>query len=676
MTKQILPPELSSTNFGVREELTSFLINYIEGQGGFYVLFDAKGSAVIHSSRLPNELTPSIREILNFNAVHKIFGDDLTQQKATVVNGYQITLNEVYHQDDMFLILLGLPEKNVISELFNAFPIGVMKVDHLLHLKFCNTFSYQLFGLGSDELYGRNWLNAFDEDSRNKIFSFFSSNYNNPSGLRVISEVISPLGKKRILSVAMDEQLDLIGNVLGYHIMLQDITKEYEESNYLKHLATHDPLTQLLNRSSLIAELEEICDNTETQANCAVLFIDLDKFKYINDTLGHHIGDELLVVVAKRLLNTTRSSDLVARIGGDEFIVVLKNVENVNLAYERTQAIVTNLKKPARIEQQQLNIHLSVGLTMGQDIVDSFSAQDNHAMAEHWLNASDSAMYKAKAQKGDEIVTYSSELSNELHNILNIKSAIEELYNSPCFQTVFQPILTKTGELYSVEALTRFNSPALTNIVSTFNHIKEHKHSHQILLNIIKQTLIEFVSLKQQLAAQGNQLRLNINVELQLFNNADFAQQLISSIQEHSIELTQITIEITEQDTFSYLEQSVFDNINYLKNQGLVLSLDDFGTGYSSIERLLKLGFDQLKIDKMFLSENLTLQQKKSAISASAQLGKALNLQLLVEGIETQDEADLCRACGIELFQGYFYARPMNIQQLIEYIGNNNEHAN
>ncbi|WP_016956235.1 EAL domain-containing protein [Catenovulum agarivorans] len=672
MTNQILPPEFSSTNFGVREELTSFLINYIEGQGGFYVLFDEQGSAVLSSSRLPNELTPSIREILNFNAVHKIFGEELSQHKATIINGYQVTLNEVYHQEAMFLILLGIPENNVLSELYNAFPIGVMKADHLLHLKFCNTHCYELFGLSSDELYGRNWINALDSDSREKIFSFFSSTYNTPTGLRVIAEVVSPLGKKRVLSIAMHEQIDLVGNLLGYHVMLQDITKEYGESNYLKHLATHDSLTQLLNRSSLITELETICSTPAEQSNCALLFIDLDKFKYINDTLGHHIGDELLIVVAKRLLHTTRDSDLVARIGGDEFIVVLKNVANEQIALERTQTIASNLKKPAKIQQQQLNIYLSIGLTMGREIIDSFITDDPHAMVEYWLNASDSAMYKAKAHKGHEIVTYSRELSGELESILNIRSAIEQLYQQNSSQTYFQPIWSATQQIVAVEALSRFDSPILSNVADTFAHIKEHKYSQEILLRIIDNNICSFIKVLSKL--QG-QLSLNINVELQLLNDGNFSQRFLAILTKYKLSPSLITIELTERETYSHIEHIVFDNLNTLKLQGVKIALDDFGTGYSSIERLLKLGFNQLKIDRVFLSNSLTLQQKKSALLASVQLGNALNLQLLVEGIETTEDAQICNECGIQLYQGYLYAKPMPIEQTIKFIGKHNESA-
>ncbi|EWH10347.1 putative Diguanylate cyclase [Catenovulum agarivorans DS-2] len=673
MNKKILPPEFSSTNFGVREELTSFLINYIEGQGGFYVLFDSQGSAVLSSSKLPTELTPSIREILNFNAVHKIFGDELSQHKSVVISGYQVTLNEVYHQDEMFLILLGIPETHVLSELYNAFPIGVMKADHLLHLKFCNTHCYELFGLSNQELYGRKWINALDTESRDKIFSFFSDTYNNPTGLRVIAEVITPLGKKRILSIAIHEQIDLVGNILGYHIMLQDISKEYAESNYLKHLATHDSLTQLLNRSSLISELEVVCAEPLIQSSCALLFIDLDKFKYINDTLGHHIGDELLVVVAKRLLNVTRTDDLVARIGGDEFIVLLKQVESIEIAYERTQAIANNLNKPVKIDQQQINVHLSIGLTMGQDIIDSFVTEDAHAMVEHWLNASDSAMYKAKAQKGHQIVLYNQELSSELSHILNIQSAIEKLLQTPLFESYFQPILTKEAELYSLEALCRFSSPALMNLSEAFGHIKEHKRSREILQSIVENNVASYAQIVQ--ATQAAHIGLNLNIELQLLHSGNFSHTFLTVLAKHGVKATQVTIEITEQDTYSHIEDVVFDNLNLLREHGVKIALDDFGTGYSSVERLLKLGFNQLKIDKIFLSENLTRQQKKSALQASAQLGKALNLQLVVEGIETEEDAQLCQDSDIELFQGYFFAKPMQLNQIIEYIGQTNESA-
>ncbi|MER2492501.1 diguanylate cyclase domain-containing protein [Catenovulum sediminis] len=666
MKKNILSTNNSTIQYGVREELASALLSFVELQGGFYVLYDTNGVAILSSANLPPELSSVVNKMLNLNTQKKTINPVLRRHKSTSSQGFNISVDEVYYQDEMYLLLIGAPEKSLVVELYNAFPIGVIKTDAQLSLKYCNTHTYTLLGLGQDELQGNNWLNAFDDVSRERIFEFLSNEKNFEEKLRLITQVITPLGRTKVISVAIDQQYDLLGHLVSYYIMLQDITQEYKESSYLKHLATHDSLTQLHNRVSLLQEIETLY-NTDKISSSALLFIDLDKFKYINDNLGHHIGDELLKIVGKRLLNTTRSSDIVARIGGDEFVVILTNVTNDIIALDRAQAIVEKLNRPCVIESHEINVHSSIGLTMGHIILTRHPKEKNaDKIAELWLSASDSAMYQAKSNKVNDITLYTDELSNQLTSLLATQNAINDLETKKAFTSFFQPIY-QGDKIYALEALTRFDSDALSDIESVFEQIREHKRGQTILYRIIQRNLLGYSLLMNENITDIP--CLNINIDLHLMTNGNFANKFSNMLIDYNIPPNKVFIEITERDTSAHIDDNIYKNIAALKNIDVRMSLDDFGRGYSSIERLIKLGLDQVKIDKVFLSGDLTHQQKQSALMAAVNLGKALDLQLLLEGIENEHDQALAEQCGVPLRQGYFYNKPMPVEKIKKLLG-------
>ncbi|WP_111978810.1 sensor domain-containing protein [Algibacillus agarilyticus] len=371
MTEHIISANLSSTQSRIRGDLTSFLLTTIDQQGGFYVLYDAKGEALLHSINLPTEVTTDIKKLFARSKSERTFNSPAHRHLSSEAHGYNISLNEVYFKDEMHLLLIGFPEEKRVNELYNAFPVGVLKVDYEWNLKYCNVHCPNLLGLGEDELHGKQWLSAFDQQSLHKIFEHFSQKkapHETHDNFRLIVEIVTPLGRKRTLSLAVDEQLDLRGHQISYYILIQDITSEYNESAYLKYLAHHDTLTQLKNRSSLLDAMEALHEKDKVE-DSALLFIDLDKFKYINDHYGHSVGDEVLKIVARRLESATRDSDIVARLGGDEFVIILTRVSNEITAYKRASNIVDALNQPALINDQDIMINTSIGLTMGSSVL-------------------------------------------------------------------------------------------------------------------------------------------------------------------------------------------------------------------------------------------------------------------------------------------------------------------
>ncbi|WP_111978809.1 EAL domain-containing protein [Algibacillus agarilyticus] len=278
-------------------------------------------------------------------------------------------------------------------------------------------------------------------------------------------------------------------------------------------------------------------------------------------------------------------------------------------------------------------------------------------------------MYQAKADTQNPIIIYSDELSHKMNQFIDIQNAINSLRQQLTAQTYFQPII-QNNKTISLEALTRFDDPVLRDIQQTFNLIGQHKHGKSILWQIIELNLATYGELKQTF--KGAIPHININVDMDLMEESTFTEQLNRLLAEHHIAAKQVYLEITESETSKAIGDSVFQTLDILKSLGYRISLDDFGTGYSSIERVMRLGFDQIKIDKIFINNNFSTEQKYTALQAAVNLGRALNLELLIEGIETPEDQALAQKCGISLLQGYFFAKPMSLNGTLHFLEQEN----
>lgn len=439
-------------------------------------------------------------------------------------------------------------------------------------------------------------------------------------------------------------------NIKGYLAIKLDVTDYIKEKEKVEFLAYHDSLTMLPNRRSLQIKVEKIMeDSLKNNKKFALLFIDLDGFKVINDVLGHDVGDKLLKEVSLRFKKIFDNSSLVFRIGGDEFAIIFE-YENDDLIMLNAQDIIKNLNETIVIDNNSLHIGCSIGIARypldGDDLVSL-------------LKHSDTAMYKAKQKSKNRYEFYTKDLTKTVSSRLKIEQALSKALENQEFYLVYQPKYNlKTKEVFSVEALIRWENPILGNVSpDEFIYIAEEIGLiHEIGFFVFKKACQDFIKLNNKL----NIKMITINVSTLQLVRSNFIDEIKKILIQTNMDTINIGIEITE----TYFIENMKDtkkSLNELQNLGFKILIDDFGTGYSSLQYLQKLPIDIIKIDKSFVS---SLDDNDSIIKAIVALSKSFNYITVAEGIETKEQEDKLIELGVDLGQGYLFSKP---KRLIEF---------
>ncbi|MCP3054876.1 putative bifunctional diguanylate cyclase/phosphodiesterase [Aurantimonas marianensis] len=414
--------------------------------------------------------------------------------------------------------------------------------------------------------------------------------------------------------------------------------------------ARHDVLTGLPNRLRFTEQLNapsirESCRRGE----CAALFIDLDGFKNVNDTIGHAGGDKLIKAFANKLQAALPPSSFAARVGGDEFNILIASPEPLKAAENLAAAIIQKLKADFQVDGKSFRISASIGYAISRDGGTSPAEIVRHA---------DVAMYEAKRRRSGEPVLYTPDYESDLYKNHKIEEALRHALRAGELEVHYQPIVsTGTAELRAVEALARWHSPEFGNV------------SPAVFVPIAEQTglIVElgqfiFRRVFADLAAiQG--LRVSVNVSPVQLRDPMFVDTLVAMAGNAKIPLDRICLELTEGILVTHPDLAR-QKLDALKKAGFTVALDDFGTGFSSIGYLRQLPFDTLKIDRSFISEMTRSPRAASLVQSIIALGKALDLRVVAEGVETADEQRLLRLTGCDYLQGYAFGKPMPIGEL------------
>lgn len=430
-----------------------------------------------------------------------------------------------------------------------------------------------------------------------------------------------------------------------------DITERMEQEEKIRHLAHHDALTGLPNRllfdERLRMSLEQAARHNQ---RVALLYIDLDRFKNINDSLGHHVGDGLLQSVAQRLSEAIRGGDTVCRQGGDEFVVILNDVMDVKeVAQIVERRLIPLILKTHHVCDIVLHISCSVGIAV--------YPEDASSIEELMRNA-DAAMYTAKTQGRNNFQFFSAQMNSYALERLNTETHLQQALVNREFELHVQPIVDcKTGALVSVEALLRWRQPDMGMIPpAQFIPIAEE---NGLIHDIGRWVLVEACRLHHYWLEVGlGHIPIAVNVSAVQFMRGDFDATVAAVLEESGMPASYLQIELTESlmmtDSESKLKQ-----INGLRMLGIGLSLDDFGTGYSSLSYLTRLPLDKLKIDRSFISDMLADSGDMAITRAVAGLGRTLGLRVVAEGVEHVEELKVLQAIGCDEVQGYFISRPL-----------------
>lgn len=444
------------------------------------------------------------------------------------------------------------------------------------------------------------------------------------------------------------------GKTIGAVETLQDVSnqKKYEEK--LEFQANHDALTGLANRNLLTDRLNQaISHATRDNILLSLLFIDLDNFKTINDTLGHNVGDQLICETAKKILEVVRTGDTVARFGGDEFVVLLYSPDNENHVTDIVQRISHEVATSYSHNGQALHVGCSIGVVL--------FPEDGNTAETLMMNA-DRAMYRAKSLNKGGFCFFTEDLNERAFIRLQIEIDLHKAIELEQFELVYQPIFDlKSGQIISAEALIRWNHPTHGVINPTdFIHIAEETGLIIPIGEWVLKTASQEALYWQEII--GRSLRISINVSARQFRNNeihDALSQMMSDI--GNLELN-IELELTENLVMHNSEQAEL-SLHKLHEMGINLVMDDFGTGYSSLAYLRRFPFDMIKIDKTFIDDLGKSREAEAIVRAMLYLGDALGLRMLAEGVETDIQHDFLAKEGCNEVQGFLYSHPVNVDK-------------
>lgn len=419
----------------------------------------------------------------------------------------------------------------------------------------------------------------------------------------------------------------------------------------LKFLALHDPLTKLPNRSLFADRVEHAILQTKrtSKQGLAVLFLDLDRFKLVNDTYGHHIGDKLLVEVADVINGCIRASDSICRLGGDEFAILLEEINNVSAIEQVVSKILNRVQQTFSIEQYQISVSTSVGVSY-------FKKGD--VSANILLIQADEAMYKAKLRGRNQVFYYQqSEDQNTVSSYKLERDFLSAVNNGQLFLE-FQPIIDfGSGAIVAAEALIRWQHPELGKIPpgDFLDQVEKSGYMHLLDLYVIRQA---FTFITERLSDLAPLFRLSINISGAGFSNQQIIDLIMQYHQQQPQLLRHLCIEITEQTIVNHVKQTK-KNIEQLSAMGIQIALDDFGTGYSSLSYLHQFTFDLLKIDQAFI-KNLEASDENSIILETIiNLARSLNIKTVAEGIETAAQYTRLKHLKCSRAQGFYLSKPM-----------------
>lgn len=448
---------------------------------------------------------------------------------------------------------------------------------------------------------------------------------------------------------------DEAGEVTHYVRAMTDISERKASEEYIKELAYFDPLTRLPNRQTLSERLEtELIQTDCSQQDSALLFIDLDNFKTLNDTAGHHYGDLLLKQVADRLTTLIRQTDTVARFGGDEFVIMLSNLDPdreqaIFQVEEITQKIVDQLNRPYSFTGFEHRITVSVGITLFSD--------SDHSGIDQLLQRADLAMYQAKSNGRNLVCFFDPQMQAAVNIRAELESDLHQAIKHRQFELYYQPQVNQHGRILGVEALIRWHHPA-KGLISPLDFIPVAEETGQIQtigLWVIEQACLQLKHWQQKI---DSSFSISVNVSSKQYQNNNFVGDVVSIIEALDVNPKQLKMELTES-VLSENVDTIIEKMWQLKELGIGFALDDFGTGYSSLSYLKKLPLDHLKIDKSFV-QDLTNNASDAAIAKTiVGLSQSLNIDVIAEGVETEAQLQQLVSYGCHIYQGYLFSRPV-----------------
>jgi len=544
-------------------------------------------------------------------------------------------------------------DEELLQTVLNNLSQGVLMFDSETRLNFCNRRYVEMYGLLPDAARPGRFLRdllayriqtgTFSEDPDDYIVRLKEG----IAGGEIFTHVVT-LGDGRTFSVVSKPMPG--GGWLATH---EDITERQRSEQQVAHMARHDALTDLPNRFLLRERLEHELKRVKRGECLAVLCLDLDQFKSVNDALGHPIGDELLKLVAERLRGCTREPDTVARLGGDEFAIIMTQMGQPTDAAALSKRIRESVVKPYQIEGHQIVTDISIGISVAP-----FDAIEPDPL----LRNADMALYGAKADGRGTYRFFEPEMNTRMKARRELEMDLRKALVGKEFELHYQPLVNlQTNEVNGFEALLRWNHPR-RGLISPADFIPVAEETGLIIPLgewVLKAACYEAVD-------WPDHIKIAVNLSPAQLNNRNLLNVVKGALAETGMPPHRLQLEITEtvllQNTFATLA-----TLHELRNLGIQVALDDFGTGYSSLSYLRSFPFDKIKIDRSFIQDLSNGIEPKAIVEAVANLAKSLKMASTAEGVETQQQRELLQSIGCTEMQGYLFSRARPASEIRQY---------
>ncbi|SEI75691.1 PAS domain S-box-containing protein/diguanylate cyclase (GGDEF) domain-containing protein [Allopseudospirillum japonicum] len=616
----------------------------------FLCLFAVLGSRLI-TARFLNNLRTFRDRIQRLDLVK----NDLRQ--------FSPELLEIYEEVRTSYERLSISEAR-FRDVVSAFDEYVWEIDLQARYTYLSDKTRELIGQDPSLLVGQNIYERIHADDIYKVRQHIELGISSAQGFRDLEfrriRHNGQLGWYKNSAVAiLDPNTH---QVIGLRGATRDVTTNKQQEAQIHYLAYHDALTGLSNRNALKQELQKLCDQqTYNEHTFSLLFIDIDRFKEINDNFGHTLGDKVLQQMAETMRRLLPVNATLARLGGDEFMALLPKTDS-NIAEKHALILQKAFSRPLIIQRQRLHISACIGIAL---------APDDGESPDTLSQSVDTALYTAKVQGPGQIRFCTPQASQSMLEQIRLQHELFLAVKQQQFSLAYQPQLITCGayqgQVMSMEVLLRWQHPEL-GFISPARFIPLAEETRLIieLGHWVLKTSCHQVR-QWQLEHQLDNLRVAVNISSVQFVREDFVQQVADILEETGLPASCLELEITESVAMEQAEQ-VSLKLNELKRMGIWLALDDFGTGFSSLKYLKIFPFDILKIDKSFVDGIPHDQQDTRLVEAMIHLAQGQNMQVVAEGVETEEQIKHLSQGGCDLIQGYYFSRPLPPQQTLEFL--------
>lgn len=543
---------------------------------------------------------------------------------------------------------------------------GLTHVDNNEVIEFANARLCEMTGYRREEMVGRTTFDLFLDDEGRRIIE--KENEQRKKGIsgQYEAQIRKKSGEMMWVLISGAPVTNEDGVVTGTLGMFMDISERKRAEEQLLHDAFHDGLTGLANRALFMDHLRMTIERCKSRHSnhYAVLFLDYDRFKVVNDSLGHAEGDELLKQIARRLELYTRTGDLVARLGGDEFVILLTEMLEPEDVIQVAERIHEDLKAPFDLNGRELFISASIGIALS---IDGFRT------AEDMLRDADIAMYRAKTTGRARHQVFTEAMRIQATTRLQLETELRRALEQNEFEVHYQPIFNlETQAIKGFEALVRWRHPE-RGFVPPEEFIPAAEESGLILPLgrwILRESCRQ-LRIWQGSMPQAESFVISVNLSAKQFLQADLADQVVEALESSGLPSRCLKLEITESYLIENSDKAV-KVMNRLREIGVELSLDDFGTGYSSLSYLHRLPVNSLKIDRSFVSQMAESEEHSEIVRTIVRLAQNLKMDVIAEGIETAEQLDQLNQLNCGFGQGYLFAKPMDAETAEAFIGENN----